>query len=381
MRKLPAQRCDVLIIGHGAAGLMAAWTLARSGKDVVVIGRGNPATALSSGCVTGLPNLLASSMFGRDAEDIKVAGAKAELGFISMTDLADLRYSRCVDNAIDGLGMAHRAELRPRWTLGTGDLEGAERVDLLPANRGEMEHMRCALQLVKPGASVNVLRPIFPESTSHSMCSSEVTTDRIATVLANSSADLCVIPPLFDLPEFDKGMEGLQKGSGRQLREIFTVRGLPGTRMYRAMRQATKKAGARYMEGAEMAAMEAEGDLLISGRISSGLREGRIETRCLVHCGGGPIGGGLNIEGTKVEEPMHFFDTVASSESKDPLRTIIDQGVRVDPGLHLFHKGVRLRNAVAAGSILPGISYLKGNGIGAVLTTALMAAEEVAHGW
>ena len=51
MRDLPATRVDVLVIGQGAAGLLAGISL---GKDhtVAVVGDRASATSLSTGCIS-----------------------------------------------------------------------------------------------------------------------------------------------------------------------------------------------------------------------------------------------------------------------------------------------------------------------------------------
>ena len=52
MRRLPAIRTEVIVVGHGATGLFAAIELASTGHDVLLVGNGTPSSEMSTGCIT-----------------------------------------------------------------------------------------------------------------------------------------------------------------------------------------------------------------------------------------------------------------------------------------------------------------------------------------
>lgn len=372
MKKATERSTECLIIGNGCAGLTCATMLARSGKDVVVLSRGTTATDMSSGCVAGFTETAPLSAFATECHDVEQARADAEALFLKMTSEGILSYARPDSVLIDLHGMAHRADLAPVWTLQGSNIAAADAISVV-SWPNECRLLQAHLALRHPEKKVD--RAFLPPGRT----ARSITFEELEAAVMTTDGDLVVIPPLLPLPNFERNMSMLEGRAGKMVRETYMPLGLPGIRLRQAMQGVAKGAGAKFHDGMVVENVEIAAGSVTGVRVRSGLRTISWGLDALVHCGGGVIGGGLDISGTDAIDPLSTFD-IASSEVPTGQHRIAGQGLRVDGSLHLFHHGSRLDNALAAGSVLPGISYPFGAGMGTVMTSAVLAARGVLDG-
>jgi anaerobic glycerol-3-phosphate dehydrogenase len=363
---------DVIVIGNGCAGLLCATILAESGLSVAVLSRGTPATEMSSGCVTGLGDIGPILNFQVDRHKVGSAGVEAEKRFLSMILKGGLRYARPDSHLIDAHGLAHKADLAPIRTLQSSDLDRAERISIV----GETVDLDLlGSYLSKSYPEKKVTRPAFPRSSGQ-----RSTFEDLEAAIREADGDLVIIPPTLLLSSIEERMSMMEIGIGRKVRETYAPLGLPGARMRQALQRSAAGSGVDMLDGMDVARIEVEGPRVSRVQVRSGMRDIAWTVKALMHCGGGVISGGLDVSGTDAVDPLSFFD-IAVDQVPPGLPRIMGQGLRVDEKMHLFRNGSRLENAFAAGSVLPGISYPLGAGMGTAMTSAVLAAKEALDGW
>ncbi|OPY31420.1 MAG: anaerobic glycerol-3-phosphate dehydrogenase subunit B [Methanomassiliicoccales archaeon PtaU1.Bin124] len=370
MRTTILRSSEAVVIGQGLTGLFCAWSLARKGYKVDVIGRGTPASQMSSGCISDLGSTKAMEAIGMDRSEAFLALIDAGSSFLELMKAEGLDLIEPTDILIDGHGMGHQASLCQKWTLTKKDISDAAVVHLvLPADNGSL----LKASLMAGSKDIEVKASPLPSSPDE--CEMR---ERVLRAASNSEADLVIVPPLFGLKNYRSFMELLERGDRTQVREYYAPLGLPGKRVVQAMRNA----GAR--EEVAIHDMDVRKVIIKSGRVKrlgvrSGLREFDLDVQALIHCGGGLVGGGLGVSGTSAVDPLDTFDTISVGTGSNKY-SVLGEGLRTDGRLHLHQNGARVANALAAGSILPGLNLPSGAGMGPCLATALLAAEEVGNG-
>ena len=165
--------CDAVVVGAGAAGMMAAMELAAAGKKTYLLEKG-PTVAVSNGSQAGGPALAETRV--QAAEDATVSAQTlydCEYGFSrgtvngsllrKCTDQGDRVVGNFMDNGvnmglrIDSYGMGFRARHNFADLEGT-QLRGLDRfgplVEKFESDGGVLECFREAVQLVKEGDAV-----------------------------------------------------------------------------------------------------------------------------------------------------------------------------------------------------------------------------------
>ena len=165
--------CDAVVVGAGAAGLMAAMELAAAGKKTYLLEKG-PTVAVSNGSQAGGPALAETRV--QAAEDATVTAQTlydCEYGFSrgtvngsllrKCTDQGDRVVGNFMDNGvnmglrIDSYGMGFRARHNFANLEGT-QLRGLDRfgplVEKFESDGGVLQCSREAVQLVKDGDAV-----------------------------------------------------------------------------------------------------------------------------------------------------------------------------------------------------------------------------------
>ena len=361
-----SRRSEVLVIGQGLAGLFCALELSKENIQVDVVGRGTPATALSGGCISyDGPGPLKRLRPDISYRDVRLAVES----FVEVARSSKMPLVHPDGTLLDAHGLGHEADLCQRWTLVSSDIERSSKAELLfPKGKAEPLAAACSQKL-------RVRADIDPSVLAQAQ-NGDV--EPLSSVLDASSADLVIIPPIFGLDRYAQEMERLESRSGKVVREAYSPLGLPGRRLVTALRSAAVGAGASIYD-MEVTSIEIDGKMIRSASVRSGLRELDWELEELVHCGGGLIGGGLDVAGTYAKDPLGVFD-VASAEGQGGTMAILSQGLRVDEHLHLHSHGDRLTNAFAAGAVLPGINPPSGAGLGSVLISSFIVSQEVQHG-
>lgn len=326
--------CDILIVGGGAAGSTAAYRLANSGANVVLVSSGTPATAMSPGRIT----------VSQESEELKkfLMEAGRPYGLFTKEEKTEnftnkgTQYQQSFLSAYDDNSAAQAAA----GIKGFKDLN-PELVSRILSQTGRE------------------LTPYWIE---------EGSMDEMAEAMQEIPADTIMIPPLFDLRHYAASMDNLEKLSGRRLREAVTPLSLPGRRLSECLLQAAKTAGAQVMTGRKVIDITAQ-----SALVQSGIREQEITYSALLLAGGNLVSGGLSLDGNLVREPLLGINVTEintprlhSAALTEALSSgICAHGCRAAAGVY------------ACGSIVAGLSYPLSKGLWDVMLSAWKTAETI----
>jgi anaerobic glycerol-3-phosphate dehydrogenase len=108
----------------------------------------------------------------------------------------------------------------------------------------------------------------------------------------------------------------------------------------------------------------------------SGLRQVEVRAEMMLFCGGNVVGGGLDISGRAIIDPLSFFD-IRKGAGPSTLEQVARSGIACDPYFRSISKGARNDRVLVAGAALPGLNFASGYGLGACLTTALAACHAI----
>ncbi|MBI0583666.1 MAG: FAD-binding protein [Methanomassiliicoccus sp.] len=364
--------CDVLVIGHGAAGCMAGAELAGRGLDVTVVGRGTPATALSGGRIS----LEGVERRRQVADRLRAMGrdhglfASGEGRATALTDRGSIAYQD-LTSAHDWLAIT---EVR---TAVVG-LRGNPDLDPDLACRSlshRLPSLACRPLWADPGvpASVNAGRRTLSED-------ARAAIDALAGLLSDVPEDLVVLPPLFHGLLSDHALSELERSSGRKVREPNTPLSAPGRRLQECLEEGAARAGCRMLAGREVRSLRFNGGQAVSAALASGMREASMSFRAVVLAPGGLVGGGLAVRGCEVVDPLGLFSMARSSGrglSSPELTAALETGIAERDDRAVLLDGTRAGNVFVAGSARPGMSFPLGRGLGHVMSSALEAAELV----
>lgn len=354
-----AEECDVLVAGHGAAGLIAAARLASSGLNVSVAGCGTTATALSTGRM-----LFSESELERadgPIEFLREHGAPWGL-------FRDVGQRQAWTNM--GTVSAQSLSSEHDWLL-----EGADVAALGLVGCSDLDPDLLRSSAARRGAKAV---PYWTDPGQWRSLSSEELVDALSATLKDISQGTVVLPPLFQGRDWGKELALLERKSGRNVREAMTPLSSPGQRLQSCLEEAAVRCGAALLKDRRLADVEIRGRDAVSATVVSGIREARLELKALVLACGNLIAGGLAVDGTMIREPVAALST-RESRGKGPrslpLRSALANGVEARGGRAVTSEGKRSGNILVAGSMLPGMSYPLGKGLGSVILNAWEVAE------
>jgi anaerobic glycerol-3-phosphate dehydrogenase len=367
----PDLSCDVLVIGHGATGCMAAKRLAERGRDVLMVGRGTTATALSTGRVLMGPSL---------ASRKELVAAVRDLGgpYRLFEDGPEDRI------AVTNYGTLTEQDLGSRhdWVLEPGERTAVVGIRGLP----DLDPDLACRALEEKGAGADCrpywLDPAMPEE-GPVRCSGvpsgreEEAVDLLAPLLAELGEGTVVLPPLFGGADYWKHLDALSRSSGRQVVEPMTPLSLPGLRLQTSMERAVKGSGCRFLGDVQVTSLELEKGVAALARAQSGLREMAIRPRAVVLATGGLIGCGRSVQGGEISDPLGLFAMTAAVRSRlssPGLTRALSVGLRTVRGKAVCLDGTVTANVFPAGSSVAGLSYPLGRGLAPVLASGLDAA-------
>jgi anaerobic glycerol-3-phosphate dehydrogenase len=420
MRELAPIRTDILVIGQGAAGLLAATLLARENNEVLVVGDGAPATSLSCGCISFVRDDVLEEDGGRldvetlarsvypfnemiEAHDFDfqdtVSGVSAFIGRqladqgLEMSDNL-FRVYRLITNA----GTIHQCSLAPlpvnagglrhlagkRTALlgfeGMGDLDPDLAVRMLRGARGagEFRAYRAALPALGGRAAVSATEASL-------LLRSDAAVAEVADAVGRIGEDNVGLPPLFRLDDFQKGMARLRRATGRNVFEVVTPLSLPGQRFQEALERMASGSGCSLLRNRRVGRLEVKGRRLTEASLVTRTRTQKVRFNACVVATGDLIGGGLVASGLEIGDALGTFKVGKVKRSglrshsglRIPamVKDAAESGFLVEGDMRLqLAAGGAAENAFGAGSALAGFSFPTGVGLGGGLLTAWVAA-------
>jgi glycerol-3-phosphate dehydrogenase subunit B len=401
---------DCLVVGHGSAGLLCASRLAFQGIKVGLVGEGETSTSLSSGCITTIHPVAGDLIEGRELQSrfpFSLGGESWEETLEILEELFPFLLSGLDDQGLPlrgnplmvsrmltNLGTPYQCSVGQLHSL-PGTIDHVLRGDT--ALLGIMGHRDSdpdlAAAMVRSTLNLDV-RPYWTMPSSlegrTDMTPGEVARlakkgrfiGELAEALSDIGEERIGIPPVFDLADYERGMNLLRDSSGREVFELITPLSLPGRRLQAALESLARSEGCRMLLGWRASSIEESEGEVNSVVLESRSRTMRVEPSTLVLATGDTVGGGLSVKGQSIREALlsssgsNVVEGLSTLDANDLLR-LSREGVEVDQGLHIVGKDGAMSNAFAAGAIISGFSYPSGEGMGASLFTAWLAARAV----
>lgn len=410
VRSVASIDLDCLVVGHGAAGLLCASRLASQGLKVGLVGEGETSTSLSAGCITTIHPVAGDLIEGRELQSrfpFSLGGETWDETLEIMEDLFLFLLSRLdaqglplrgnplrVSRMLTNLGTPYQCSIGQLHSL-PGMIDHVSKVDT--ALLGIMGHRDSDPDLAAAMARSTLdldIRPCWTMPSSlegrTDMTAGEVARlakrgqfiGELAEALSDIREERVGIPPVFDLADYDRGMNRLRESSGKEVFELVTPLSLPGRRLQAALESLARSAGCRMLLGWRASVIEESEGEVSSIVLESLSRTMRVTPSSLVLATGDTVGGGLIVEGQSIRESLlspsdSSVSAALSTLDADDLLRLSREGVEVDQGLHMVGKDGAMANAFAAGSVISGFSYPSGEGMGAALFTAWLAARAV----
>jgi anaerobic glycerol-3-phosphate dehydrogenase len=418
VRDLPAVRVDVLVVGQGAAGLLAGISLGRD-YTVAVVGNHASATSLSTGCI---------SVISQEAESL--SGGKIDLESLAhsvhpfkdiiersamsletlLPEMSQTFFRALADQGLEmsddlfhqyplltNIGTEYSCSSAPAHTI-SGQLDrmaGSKLAVLgivggLDMDADLVPHMfdknRWRLKAYPYWASIKGMKGRVncnPGEIAESF-RSEDAFEQLIEAVKDLGEENVMIPPLFPLSIYSNRMTTLRRKSGRNVFEAVTPLSLPGIRLQRAMERAAQNEGCRLMKGRSVVKLLFEDDMVTGAVLSSRTRRRTYHFNSIIIATGDVIGGGLAIKGREIIDPFDslrvatFPSRARSAAGPNMEEATEETGYLVGNDMRLISKDNRpLRNAFGAGAALAGFSFPTGVGLGGSLLTAFVAAKSV----
>jgi len=394
---------------------------------VAVVGRAITATALSTGCVTLFrpPGIMLSplktdfEMLNRLISPFNlIVGQKPESIACALDELrgflmprleeqglpmsGDFNQSRCL---ISNIGSPYSCSINPRYSEnGRLDLSERKTVALLGflGLRGFDPDLAASIFKSSVGrrgiraywTKIPEIRERYDVSPSEVAARSDHSPleENIGRSMKELDEEFIGIPPIFGLSQYQKKMNHLERDTGKRIFEVVTPLSLPGHRLQTALEKVAAREGCRRLKGLTAIDIGFSGNHASSVTVRSRSREQRITFSKMILASGNLVSGGLV---TDVDEPDQIVaplqadisrlpSTISASDASlgsQALRSAMTTGIRTDADFHIVcRKGEVLDNVFGAGSALSGFSLPTGVGLGGVMFTAWIAAENAMEG-
>ncbi len=427
---MKALDADVLIVGGGLAGAVAALAARSRGAAVVLVRRAPGATALSSGAISVAPDLgalpgepLASrrppieaarrlavawpdhpyAVAGVDRLAEALAFAAAELAAVLAPPLERRRFLATLYGSAVGAGLCQHATaggdlLAVQGTLAVAGFRGHAAFDapLVAAGLaryrprgGPAVH---ALELDLPALAPGAARPHELALALDRPGGAEALGDALRAALPPGTG-AALLPPVLGLDLSARALERIRERAGVIVAETLSdVPSVPGLRLHRAIEARLAAAGVELVQG-ELAAAPAPGEPVVLGG-----RE--VRARGWVLATGRFVGGGIARRGVLAEPALRLpvqaaegneagvhlaLRPAASLTVRDRRRPqpLLSAGLRVDGALRpLDERGRPVHPRLfAAGAVIGGHEQATdGTGLGVAILTGFLAGHAAAGG-
>ncbi len=408
---------DVVVIGSGLAGLVAAIKLGRAGKSVTLISKGLGGLQLSQGTVDVLgynpdrvTDPVAASATMPSTHPYSVLGADAvRAGVLYVQDL--LKDHLVGDPARNVFLPTAVGALRPTClvppTMAAGIVTGGITYALVGFRQlkdfyPELCAANLARQTAPDGGTISAraitldLPAVADMADSTALAYGRAMDDpayrqKVASILKPQLADGEVVglPAILGYRDATAHRH-LEELLGHPVFEIpLPPPGVPGMRLNEALVAAAKQAGVRFVSGAKAVGIVTEGDRVVSvGQATAG-RVRQYTADAFVYAPGGFESGALSMDsyGTVTDTVfglplVGLGDDLVTADSPAEQK-LFRVGVGVDPSMRVVDSTghVAYRNLFAAGGILAGaIRWTEKSGEGIALASAVTAADSILKG-
>ncbi len=401
------RRYDVVVVGAGTAGLVAATRLAEAGADVCMVAKGVGSTHLAPGTIDVLgyapefvqsplpaiatlrpdhPYALVGSVIGEAADWFLATAARGPLPGYNY--LGSLEHNLLLPTAI---GALKPSALVPE-TFAAGDSRQLGRVavvgtallrDFHPSlcaenlRAGGVDATAVSVELDADRADASTLglaRRFDDPAWRAAFCA------RLAPLVG--STDHVGLPAMLGYSDPHAVLTELESRLGRRVFEIPTLPpSVPGMRLFEILRQALLSAGGRLALGAGVVAHEREGERVTSIATATAGSNTSYEAAAYVLASGGFHSGAITLDSHwQAHEQLLGLPLRGIPSEGEPrfVRSYFDEqplaraGIAVD--LELRAAGTA--NVFVAGASLPGaVSWREASGEGIALASGYRAAQ------
>jgi glycerol-3-phosphate dehydrogenase len=416
---------DILVIGGGLAGLVAAWRASLKGKRVRLITKGWGATHWHAGCVDVIGYYAASSPQPVESpratlEDMIRENPRHPYGLAGLEAIeeATLEFQLLCDQA----GYPLRGSLESNWILPSAI--GAPRPTCLaPATMIAGDLHRHDPMLI---AGFETLKDFYPGLIAGNLALQGISASAVMLDLASLKSRRFLYPHIlaqrFEEEEFREevaktlkpglgnaqrvgfpavlGLDDavtvkndLEKKLGREVFEIPPLPpSIPGIRLHNILLKIIEKNGGRVFDGMEALAAEVEGKQVVAVFTEAAARNKVNRASNFILATGGILGGGIFAGHTGEVSEVVFNLPLSAPEKQDqwldreflglPGHPIYRSGLNVDSSFRPIMEGddILFENLFAAGTTLAGGDYIRERSFdGIALVTGFLVGEAVAN--
>jgi len=335
---------DVIIVGGGLAGLMAAATAAYRGQRVALITYGSGSLPLASGAIDfgsfenlpahhpykkiGLKNIDAAAKFFCDvaASDNLPYNGRLSAQIPIVTAVGTLKYSALVPESMDATNLFNKKKIYVASIKGLKDFYAAMLVDNLKKYFTDK-----IFEIVKIDLNLLGGRDITCMDAAQILTGNEqILADGLKN-LNTTEDDAIIIPPILGL----EGNTSRAEVKSQCRAEIFETTCLPpsppGIRLQRAFIKYLQKSGVKIFESSKVVRGVVDGKKITGVVVENAVREKIFPARKVILATGGFYSGGLTMrEFDNPREPIFdlpvFFPTGAENWSNAQLFSDNPQG-------------------------------------------------------
>jgi glycerol-3-phosphate dehydrogenase subunit B len=390
---------DVVVVGGGVSGFMAALTLSGQGFKIALISKGDPVCCLSTGCV--------DVMAGEGDPWEKIGDLPKGHPYLKAGDeaLRDGLLSFLQVMAAQGLPyVGSLAENRPIITpIGT-----VKHTCLVPVTMAEAD--------LSPGEAIHVvsfkgIKDFYPSYITNRIRNStfSVFDAGVPTTLGIAARfededflkgfiswlqgvenphDRIAVPAVLGLSNSVKIMGRIAEAMGKKVFEIPTLPpSIPGMRLFRALKGAFQAKGGHLYWGKGVSSIECQGSEIEAVTLATSGRSARVQGRAFILATGSFVSGGLYAARDAVRETVFGLPVSLPGDRREwfhtdfftPGHAIEKAGIEVDDSFRPVHG--KMKNLYVCGSILAGSEVMKNQcGHGLAIATGVAAARMCGRG-